>query len=80
MTTRFAQAPGVSTRHVLALGGAPGTCAAGRDSSSVACAECLEGRQEREDRTCGPCREGDYAFFVLVLGGFVGHLQHVSAG
>ena len=57
-------------------GGVPGTCAAGRDSSSVACAECLEGHQEREDRSCGPCREGDYAFFVLVVAGFVGNSEN----
>ncbi|CAK9097054.1 unnamed protein product [Durusdinium trenchii] len=54
-------------------GGPPGTCAQGRDASSVACARCQDGFQERgAEKTCDPCREGDYAFFFLVICTLVG--------
>ena len=40
-------------------GGLPGTCAAGRDSTSPSCAKCLPGLHGTED-VCLPCVGGDY--------------------
>lgn len=50
-------------------GGQPGTCAAGRLSTSIGCVDCQEGMVPQDDGTCVPCRGGDKAgFFVAVVG------------
>ncbi|CAE7379150.1 unnamed protein product, partial [Symbiodinium natans] len=46
-------------------GGRPGTCAFGRDPSSVTCGACLSGLRP-SGATCSACSGGDYAIFVLV--------------
>jgi len=46
-------------------GGLPGTCAAGRDSTSPSCAKCLPGLHGTED-VCLPCVGGDYALIAVV--------------
>ncbi|CAJ1351250.1 unnamed protein product [Effrenium voratum] len=47
-------------------GGAPGTCAAGRDATSVACALCLPGKvNSRNDGSCVQCAEGDYIILTV---------------
>ncbi|CAK9050884.1 40S ribosomal protein S6, partial [Durusdinium trenchii] len=51
----------------LCPGGPPGTCAAGRDTSSVACTDCKEGFREGNDKVCEACGDGDYAFFGVVV-------------
>ncbi|CAK8985487.1 40S ribosomal protein S6 [Durusdinium trenchii] len=48
-------------------GGPAGTCAAGRDTSSVACADCKEGFREGNDMVCEACGDGDHAFFSMVV-------------
>lgn len=47
-------------------GGEPGTCAAGRDNSSVACATCLEGLHARGGE-CVPCGTGDLLLVLVVM-------------
>ncbi|CAE7801240.1 unnamed protein product [Symbiodinium sp. CCMP2592] len=47
-------------------GGSPGTCAAGREVSSVACGICLEGLRPSGE-TCEPCGGGDYVFLVFIV-------------
>lgn len=46
-------------------GGAPGNCAAGRDSNSLSCTSCLPGLHETED-LCIACGSKDYVILVLV--------------
>ena len=47
-------------------GGGPGTCAEGRDPSSIACAECLPNMHEGSDGRCIPCKGGDGAVPVTI--------------
>ncbi|CAK8985491.1 unnamed protein product [Durusdinium trenchii] len=53
-------------------GGPPGSCAAGRDASSVACADCKEGFREGNDMVCEVCGDGDHVFFSMVVVVIVG--------
>eukprot|EP00439_Symbiodinium_sp_Y106_P032155 s4992_g3.t2 len=46
-------------------GGPPGTCASGRDTSSIACSSCLPGLHAK-DGVCVECVGGDYALIVSV--------------
>ncbi|CAE7741314.1 unnamed protein product [Symbiodinium sp. CCMP2592] len=45
-------------------GGFPGSCAAGRDNRSLACAQCLPGFQPQEDGQCRECAATDFAIVV----------------
>jgi len=47
-------------------GGVPGTCAAGRDATTIACELCKDGLRDAEDGTCEACQDGDYAVFALI--------------
>eukprot|EP00439_Symbiodinium_sp_Y106_P079824 s30_g18.t1 len=47
-------------------GGEPGTCAEGRDPSSIACGSCLPGMRFK-DSTCTKCAAGDTLFAAFVL-------------
>ncbi|CAJ1362422.1 unnamed protein product [Effrenium voratum] len=46
-------------------GGEPGTCAFGRDTTSIACAVCQPGLHEKEG-ICVECGGGDYALVISV--------------
>jgi len=48
-------------------GGAPGTCATGRDARTVACGECLPEMFETEAGTCEPCENVATSAAVVVV-------------
>ncbi|CAK9115801.1 unnamed protein product [Durusdinium trenchii] len=56
-------------------GGLPGTCARGRDTTSVACGRCSPGLRSGGEAECIPCNGTDY--FVLAL---LGLLLFASSG
>jgi len=47
-------------------GGVPGSCAVGRDTSSVACSACQTGLRSADDGVCEACAGGDYVMIVVV--------------
>ena len=61
-------------------GGLPGSCAAGRDNRSLACAQCLPGFQPQEDGQCRECAATDFAIVVglFLLGVLVVGCLHAS--
>ncbi|CAE7740549.1 unnamed protein product, partial [Symbiodinium sp. KB8] len=61
-------------------GGLPGSCAAGRDNSSLTCAQCLPGFQPQEDGQCRECAATDFAIVVglCLLGVLVVGCLHAS--
>ncbi|CAE7541329.1 unnamed protein product, partial [Symbiodinium necroappetens] len=61
-------------------GGLPGSCAAGRDNRSLACAQCLPGFQPQEDGQCRECAATDFAIVVglFFLGVLVVGCLHAS--
>ncbi|CAE7296102.1 unnamed protein product [Symbiodinium sp. CCMP2592] len=61
-------------------GGLPGSCAAGRDNRSLACAQCLPGFQPQEDGHCRECAVADFAIVVglCLLGVLIVGCLHAS--
>ncbi|CAE8629313.1 unnamed protein product [Polarella glacialis] len=48
-------------------GGAPGTCAPGRDNETVACISCKSGLSPGDDGACKPCSSGNSAVFSIAI-------------
>ncbi|CAE8722883.1 unnamed protein product, partial [Polarella glacialis] len=48
-------------------GGAPGTCAPGRDNETVACISCKSGLSPGDDGACKPCSSRNSAVFSMAI-------------
>jgi hypothetical protein len=55
-------------------GGPPGECAAGRDTASIGCSLCMEGKVAKDDGSCTDCGGTDYMPIIIICLILVGML------
>ena len=61
-------------------GGPPGTCAPGRDPSTLACTKCQRGLRSSGEGHCEPCGSGEYAILAVASLGIICGIVFLHVG